>query len=95
MPTDANPDSLRETPATYRPPEATQRLIDELYLEELLEARTMSPEQKLLAGEELFQYACSITAAGIRNQFPGADEAERARILESRLELGHKLEETE
>ena len=31
MPTDADPDSLRETPAPYAPPPATQRLIDELY----------------------------------------------------------------
>ena len=52
----------------------------------------MSPEDKLLAGEELFHYACSITMAGIRNQFPEADEAERRRILENRLELQRKLE---
>ena len=94
MPTDADPDSLRETPAPYAPPPATQRLIDELYREEVLEARAMSPELKLLAGEELFHYACSITLLGIRNQFPEADEAERQRILESRLKLQRKLEET-
>ena len=68
------------------------RLIDELYREELREARAMPPEQKLLLGEELFVYACSITMAGIRNQFPEADESERRRILEQRLELQRKLE---
>jgi hypothetical protein len=93
MPADADPDSLREQPAPYAPPPATQRLIDELYREELIEARAMSPEQKLLLGEELFAYACSITRAGIRNQFPDADETERRRILERRLELQRKLEE--
>lgn len=74
-------------PPPYAPPQETQRLIDELYREELREARAMAPEQKLLLGEELFAYACSITMAGIRNQFPEADEAEQRRILESRLEL--------
>jgi hypothetical protein len=43
-------------------------------------------------GETLFEYACSITMAGIENQFPEADEAQRRRILEQRLELQRKLE---
>jgi hypothetical protein len=64
-----------------------------MYREEILEARAMTPEQKLLAGEELFLYACSITMAGIQNQFPQADDAERRRILDHRLELQRKLEE--
>jgi hypothetical protein len=89
---DHEPDPLREQSAPYAPPPETQRLIDELYREELREARAMSPEQKLLLGEELFTYACSITMAGIRNQFPEADEAERRRILEQRLKLQRKLE---
>ena len=54
MATDDHPDSLREAPAPYTPPPETQRLTDEMYREELREARKMSPEQKLLAGEELF-----------------------------------------
>ena len=93
MPADANPDSLREQPTPYAPPPATQRLIDELFREELVEARAMSPEEKLLLGEELFAYACSITMAGIRNQFPNADVTEQQRILERRLKLQRKLEE--
>lgn len=73
-------DALREQPPPYTPPPETQRLIDELYREELREARAMAPEQKLLLGEELFAFAWSITLAGIRNQFPEADEAERFAI---------------
>src|SRR5437660_5134880 len=92
MTPDQQPDGLREQPPPYAPPPETQRLIDELYREELREARAMPPEQKLLLGEELFAYACSITMAGIRNQFPEADETERRRILEQRLELQRKLE---
>ena len=93
MSTDDHPDALREQPAPYAPPPETQRLIDELYREELRDARKMSAEEKLLAGEELFLYACSITLAGIQNQFPTADEAEQCRILEDRLKLQRKLEE--
>ena len=76
----------------YSPPPETQRLIDELYREDVIDARQMPLEQKLLAGEELFHYACSITLAGIRNQFPDADESEQQRILESRLQLQRRLE---
>ena len=87
---DREPDMEQSPP--YAPPPEIQRLIDELYREELREARAMPPEQKLLLGEELFVHACSITLAGIRNQFPEADEAERRRILEQRLELQQRLE---
>jgi hypothetical protein len=95
MPSSFDPEPLKETSAPYAPPPETQRLIDELYREEVLEARAMKPEQKLLAGEELFLYACSITMAGIRNQFPEADEAERKRILQGRIDLQRKLDETD
>jgi hypothetical protein len=92
MTPDHEPDALKEPARPYAPPPETQRLIDELYREELREARAMPPEQKLLLGEELFAYACSITMAGIRNQFPEADDAERRRLLAQRLELQRKLE---
>ena len=69
-----------------------QRLAEELYRERVVEARAMPPEEKLLAGEELFEYACAITRAGIRNQFPGVSEEECLRILEERLELRERME---
>ena len=95
MPPDGQLDSLRVVqPAPYAPPPATQRLIDELYREELIEARAMSPEQKLLAGQQLFEAACRITMAGIRNQFPDASEAQCRAILRQRLEYQRRLEET-
>ena len=61
MTRDSEPDALREQAPAYKPPPETQRLIDELYREEVREARNMPPEQKLLLGEELFHYAFSIT----------------------------------
>ncbi len=67
-------------------------LIDELYRESVLEARRMSPEEKFLLGEELFEYACSITLSGIRNQNPGFNEEECQQELQRRLDLAERLE---
>lgn len=69
-----------------------ERLADELYRERVLAARQMPPEDKFLAGEELFEYACSITLAGIRNENPRASEQECRQILEERLELRRRME---
>ena len=70
-------------------------LAEELYRERVLRARRTPPEQKLLAGEELFEYACAITMAGIRNQFPEASEEECREILQQRLALRERMEERE
>ena len=66
-------------------------LIDELYREEVLDARRMPLEEKLILGERLFRWACAVTLAGIRNQNPEADEAECQRILRERIELGKRM----
>lgn len=94
MPDDDNSGSLREEPAPYSAPSEFQGLIDELYREEVLEARAMSPEDKILAGQQLFEAACRITLAGIRNQNPDASEERCREILRERLELQRRLEET-
>jgi hypothetical protein len=94
MPPDADPGSLKETSAPYAPPPETQRLIDELYREEVIEARAMTPIDKVRAGQQFFEAACRITLAGIRNQFPEASEEERLEILRQRLVLQRKLDET-
>ena len=67
-------------------------LIDTLYRESVLEARRMSPEEKFLLGEELFEYACSITLAGIRNQNPEFSEEECQQELQRRLDLVERIE---
>ena len=68
-----------------------QPLIDELYKKEVLEARRMPLEEKLLLGERLFRWACQATRAGIRHQNPEASDAECDRILRERIELGEKM----
>ena len=90
----SNADALREEPVAYTAPPETQRLIDELYRKEVLEARAMSPSDKFLAGQALFEAACRITLAGIRNQNPGASEERCLEILRQRLQLQRRLEET-
>ena len=87
-------DELRDAAAPHAEADFTsefQPLIDELYREEVLEARQMPMEEKLLLGERLFRWACEVTLAGIRHQNPGATEAECQHILRERIELGKKL----
>jgi len=92
MPDKPSPDLLKEEKTPYAPPPQTQRLIDELYLEELLEARAMPPAEKFLAGQRLFEAACRITLAGIRHQHPEYSESRCQEVLLERLELQKKLE---
>lgn len=92
MPMDGQPDTLRDQPAPYAPPPETQRLIDELYREELREARAMSAEEKVLAGQQLFESACEITLAGIHNQNSGFTQEQCRNELRRRLEWQRKVE---
>jgi hypothetical protein len=94
MTPDHEPAALGEESKPYAPPPETQRLIDELYREELLEARAMAPAEKVLAGQRLFEGACRMTLAGIRNENPGASEDRCLEILRQRLQLQRKLEAT-
>jgi len=94
MTPDHEPDALREQAPPYAPPPETQRLIDELYREELREARAMTPAEKIRAGQQLFEGACRITLAGIRTQNPEASEEQCRGILRQRLAWQRKLEET-
>ena len=89
-PQDTN-DALREASASYSAAPPAQ-LIDALYREEILQARRMPLEEKLLAGERLFEWACEITLAGIRHQFPHYSEAQCRGTLAKRLALRRRLE---
>lgn len=72
--------------------EPTQELIDDIYRERVLRARRADPGQKLMDGPRLFDWACKITAAGIRDQFPDADEDRVQQILRDRLEWRRRIE---
>jgi hypothetical protein len=75
--------------------EPTRELIDDIYRQKVLRARAMPPEEKLFAGIRLFEYACSLSRDGIRHQFPDADEAHVEQILEQRLALRKRMEESQ
>ena len=75
--------------------ESSQSLADALYWEKVRRARAMPPEEKFIAGEQLFHYACAITLAGIHDQFPGYSEEQSMAELKRRLALRERLEETQ
>jgi hypothetical protein len=75
--------------------EATQELVDQLYRAKVLAARAMPADEKLLAGLRLFEFACRVSADGIRQQHPDADEQQVQEMLAERLALGRRLEQSE
>jgi hypothetical protein len=70
-----------------------QDLADTLYWEKVERARAMKPEDRMQAGPELFDYACSITLTALREQMPDASEAELLEALRQRIALKRQLEE--
>jgi hypothetical protein len=64
--------------------EPTPALIKALHRDKIESARQMTPSEKLLAGAELFDYACWITQSGIRAQHPNASNVEVLDLLRQR-----------
>ena len=89
---------FKETAAPYQAEEFKsefQPLIDELYRERVLRARSALPANKILAGQRLFESACEITMLGIRRQFPGLSEGQHREILRQRLAMRRQYEASE
>ncbi len=72
--------------------EPDRELGEQLFREEVHASLAMSPEDKLRAGPQLFDFACRVAMDGIRNQYPDADEQRVRQILEERVNLGRLLE---
>lgn len=70
-----------------------QALADELYRERVLRARRTPPEERILDGPRLFDYACAITLSGLRHEMPNASDSELRLALRRRLELAHRLDQ--
>ncbi len=70
----------------------TKQLADAIRRDRVERARQMSLEEKLLAGPRLFDRSCQLMLAGIRSQFPEADEQRAQEILRERLALARRLE---
>lgn len=69
-----------------------KRLAHDIFREKVERARRMSADEKFLAGYRLFNQGCMMMEAGIRDQFPEADDAEVKLKLRHRLQLGRRLE---
>lgn len=70
----------------------SKELIDTLYRERVLRARSMAPEDKLLEGVRLFERSCRIMMDGIRSQVPEADDQRVREILRERLARLKRME---
>jgi len=70
----------------------TQELIDDIYREKVRRARATPPGEKVYAGARLFEEVCRRMVAGIRHQFPDADEQRVQDILRQRLAIARRLE---
>ncbi len=62
-----------------------QPLIDQLYREEILRARQMTPADRLRGTFEMTETALALMRAGVRSQFPGASEEELLGHCRERL----------
>ena len=71
--------------------EANRELFDELYRQKIRQARSMTPEQRVLEGLRHSEASLEAMADGVRHQFPGATEDEVQRILRERIEKLRRL----
>ena len=71
----------------------TQELIDSLYREKVLRARSMTVGERLDAGIELFESSLEWMRTGIEHQFPGSSPEQIEQIVRKRLDIGRKLDE--
>ena len=68
-------------------------LIDQLYREEILRARLLTPAERLAKAFELAPLAESMMYAGIRRQHPEADAAELLQLARARIARGRRVRE--
>ncbi len=73
----------------------TQELIDAIYRSKVLRARAMSPEEKLLAGANLFEEMCERMVAGLRRENPTSDDATIQELLRLRFERLRRLRDAD
>ena len=71
----------------------SQELVDQLYRQEILRARRIPPDQRLLDGMRLFERSCGLMMDGIRDEQPDADEQQVTEILIKRISRLRKIDE--
>ncbi|HVT89036.1 MAG TPA: hypothetical protein VHD56_09310 [Tepidisphaeraceae bacterium] len=75
--------------------EPTPELIAQLHREDIEQAKRMTFPQKFLAGAELFDYAASVTMAGIRMDNPKFTPEQVLEELRRRLAMSQRHERPE
>jgi hypothetical protein len=71
----------------------TKELGDAIFWEKVKRARMAPPEVKVLDGPRLFDRVIELMKAGVRMQFPDADEERVNAVVRERLEISIRLEE--
>ena len=62
------------------------QFTDPIWYDNVLTARQMTPEQRLLAGPRLFEFACEIEKWWLRGMHRGANEEEILVLLRQRVD---------
>ena len=70
-----------------------KKLADEIDADRLQRSRERRPMLKLLDGFDLFDEVCGRMRAGIRHQFPQADQKQIEAILHERIDRLREIEE--
>ncbi len=70
----------------------SKREIDAMFWEDIRAARMATEEQKLLAGAQLYDRVRRLMTDGVRNENPGATEAEVREKVRARFALARRLE---
>ena len=73
-------------------PASLVMLAEALYREEVMRARLMRPEDKLLEGPRLFDRACRVMADGIRHRHPELDDQQVLARVEAQLNRVERLD---
>lgn len=68
-----------------------QQFLDELYRQKVRQARSMTPEQRVLEGLRHSEASLQAMADSVRHQFPSAGEDEVQQILRKRIEKLRRL----
>ena len=70
-----------------------QPLMDQLYREEILRARTLTPQQRLRATFEVTEFALRMMRGSLRHHHPEADDVEILRLARERIAKVRRLNE--
>lgn len=68
------------------------RTAAEIFRRRVVAARSLDRGEKLLAGPRLFERACVLASAGLRQRHPAADDAAILALLQRQLAVLRRLD---